>query len=46
MNKQIHKTLDFTGFYGCYWMVVNKELVEAAGVEPASVDPPLQALHA
>ena len=22
------------------------EMVEAAGVEPASVDPPLQALHA
>ncbi len=41
-NKKAH----FTGLLGHYWMLVVNEMVEAAGIEPASVSPLPKALHA
>jgi len=41
-----NKKARFTGLSGQSWSLIDIELVEAAGIEPASVSPLPKALHA
>tara|TARA_R110001592_G_scaffold321037_1_gene599266 strand:+ start:8045 stop:8218 length:174 start_codon:yes stop_codon:yes gene_type:complete len=41
-----NKKARFMGLSGHSWSLVDNELVEAAGIEPASVSPLPKALHA